>query len=468
MAGVGTLQDHAVTMVHDGNPSPAPTGRDDSSYPNSVARCGMWRVLHHRLHPPNWKRERICRATQHHVHFGKTRRKQMHTNELPVLVEARATNAAHHDVTIHQVAVVDAAGFHSDHVQTADTGRNGYQDVPLARSSLIGIRGEMVRFHNSPNDALELHPHRVCLSCQQVVEADSWSGGELAVPGEPDCRLAYNRRKTARAADSANFQQVAGVQGEPPLAPHVYVNASAGIVDKQIADVGVVVEYAYIAQAYRIVASGLSVAHAVDRARRGESRQRDLCFSGKTGRHDGEHQYAERASTACRPCPAQVIRFVWHSSPRWGQAPLTHISVVIKLSLSICRSFRGSSEADSRPVNQKVAVRMLERVGLRPDVADDGREAVAMSALLPYDLIFMDCQMPEMDGYTAAAEIRKRQKPDGRAAIIAMTAEAMEGARERCLAAGMDDYIAKPVRLDEMTEALKKWVPEGAPFVSRQ
>jgi CheY-like chemotaxis protein len=119
-------------------------------------------------------------------------------------------------------------------------------------------------------------------------------------------------------------------------------------------------------------------------------------------------------------------------------------------------------------VNQKVAVRMLERVGLRPDVADDGREAVAMSALLPYDLIFMDCQMPEMDGYTAAAEIRKRQKPDGRAAIIAMTAEAMEGARERCLAAGMDDYIAKPVRLDEMTEALKKWVPEGSPFVNQQ
>jgi len=124
--------------------------------------------------------------------------------------------------------------------------------------------------------------------------------------------------------------------------------------------------------------------------------------------------------------------------------------------------------AEDNPVNQKVAVRMLERVGLRPDVAGDGREAVAMCALLPYDLIFMDCQMPEMDGYTAAAEIRKRQKPDGRVAIIAMTAEAMEGSRERCLAAGMDDYIAKPVRLEEMTEALKKWVPEGSPFVNQQ
>jgi CheY-like chemotaxis protein len=101
-------------------------------------------------------------------------------------------------------------------------------------------------------------------------------------------------------------------------------------------------------------------------------------------------------------------------------------------------------------------------------MAGDGREAVAMYELLPYDLIFMDCQMPEMDGYTAAAEIRKRQRPESRVAIIAMTAEAMEGARERCLEAGMDDYIAKPVRLEEMTEALKKWVPEGAPLLSRQ
>jgi len=119
--------------------------------------------------------------------------------------------------------------------------------------------------------------------------------------------------------------------------------------------------------------------------------------------------------------------------------------------------------AEDNVVNQKVAVRMLERVGLRPDVAANGREAVEMCALLPYDLIFMDCQMPEMDGYTATAEIRKRSRPDGRVAIVAMTAEAMQGSRERCLAAGMDDYITKPVRLDGMIEALKKWVPAEVP-----
>jgi len=114
-------------------------------------------------------------------------------------------------------------------------------------------------------------------------------------------------------------------------------------------------------------------------------------------------------------------------------------------------------------VNQKVAVRMLERLGLRPDVAADGREAVKLCAMLPYDLIFMDCQMPEMDGYAATAEIRKRQGSNGRVAIIAMTAEAMDGSREQCIAAGMDDYIPKPVRLDDMIEALKKWVPQAIP-----
>jgi len=124
--------------------------------------------------------------------------------------------------------------------------------------------------------------------------------------------------------------------------------------------------------------------------------------------------------------------------------------------------------AEDNAVNQLVAVRMLERAGLRPDVAGNGREAVEMCAMLPYDLIFMDCQMPEMDGYTATAEIRKLQGSDGHVAIIAMTAEAMDGARERCLAAGMDDYIMKPVRPDDLIDALKKWVPEGIPTVKGQ
>ena len=110
-------------------------------------------------------------------------------------------------------------------------------------------------------------------------------------------------------------------------------------------------------------------------------------------------------------------------------------------------------------VNQKVACRMVERLGLRADVAANGLEAVEMSQLAPYDLILMDCQMPEMDGYEATREIRRREGVHRRTVIIAMAAEAMIGAREKCIEAGMDAYIAKPVRLTDLAEALRSWLP---------
>ncbi len=112
--------------------------------------------------------------------------------------------------------------------------------------------------------------------------------------------------------------------------------------------------------------------------------------------------------------------------------------------------------AEDNAVNQKVAIRMLEKLGLRADVAANGREAVEMCSLCPYDVILMDCHMPEMDGYAATREIRKQEKADLRVTIIAMTAEAMEGCRENCLAAGMDDYVAKPVNIEELVEALRR------------
>jgi PAS domain S-box-containing protein len=119
--------------------------------------------------------------------------------------------------------------------------------------------------------------------------------------------------------------------------------------------------------------------------------------------------------------------------------------------------------AEDNIVNQKVAARMLERLGLRPDLAADGREAVAMFQMAWYDVIIMDCQMPQMDGYAAAGEIRRLERGERRVAIIAMTAEAIGDARERCLAAGMDDYIAKPVKLAELSDALRKWTAKPAP-----
>jgi signal transduction histidine kinase/CheY-like chemotaxis protein len=112
--------------------------------------------------------------------------------------------------------------------------------------------------------------------------------------------------------------------------------------------------------------------------------------------------------------------------------------------------------AEDNAVNQRVAVRMIEKLGLRADVAANGREAVQLFQMLPYNLILMDCQMPEMDGYEASREIRRREPAGHHTLIIAMTAEAMSGAREHCVAAGMDDYVAKPVRLEDLSAILNK------------
>jgi signal transduction histidine kinase/CheY-like chemotaxis protein/ligand-binding sensor domain-containing protein len=119
--------------------------------------------------------------------------------------------------------------------------------------------------------------------------------------------------------------------------------------------------------------------------------------------------------------------------------------------------------AEDNIINQKVAVRILERMGIRADVAANGREVVDMMRILPYDVIFMDCQMPEMNGYEAATEIRRREGTGRHIAIIAMTAEALAGARERCLASGMDDYVPKPIQIGSLVDALKRWAPAFDP-----
>jgi CheY-like chemotaxis protein len=148
------------------------------------------------------------------------------------------------------------------------------------------------------------------------------------------------------------------------------------------------------------------------------------------------------ATTRTRPLPAPAP-----SSS--GEAPASEDRPLILL-------------VEDNAVNQRVGKLMVEKRGYRVDVASDGLEAVAATARTAYAAVLMDCQMPRLDGYAATREIRARDTGKARTPIIAMTANAGPGARERCLAAGMDDYVAKPVTAEAIDEILRRWVGGAA------
>jgi len=134
-----------------------------------------------------------------------------------------------------------------------------------------------------------------------------------------------------------------------------------------------------------------------------------------------------------------------HTEPASAPSPVNERGVVLLV--------------EDNTINQLVATRMLAKLGYRADVANNGREAIDAITVGAYDAILMDCQMPEMDGYEATRQLRRAETGTGRhLPVIAMTAAAMTGDREQCLAAGMDDYITKPVSVEAIGNILERWI----------
>ncbi len=190
-------------------------------------------------------------------------------------------------------------------------------------------------------------------------------------------------------------------------------------------------------------------------------RQRDpralpIVFFSSLGRREADADEIEPAAYLMKPLkPSQLLDTLVgvFAGRTAGPTPTAEPSSTLDAAMAQRVPLR-ILLAEDNAVNQKLALRLLDRMGYRADVAGNGREAIAALERQPYDVVLMDVQMPEMDGLEASREIHRRWPGAGRPRIIAMTANAMQGDRELCLEAGMDDYVSKPIRVEELVGAL--------------